>query len=331
VRQPEVARASVLLLALVLAVPVLGGITRLVIATAFLLEFSDDRWPALTALTSAPLERPRPLGDHAADGFTPRTLRPPTPLVLVHGVTGDGKDDPRARRAARLLARTGYDVTLPTIPGLVRARLRPDDVEPVIAALAPSRHPAVIVAVSVGGGPALFAATDPRARDRVAMVVVLGGYASATELVRFYLTGEYRHGPVAGHRVHDPDLVRTFLRANADLVDDATGALPWGAVDAVTADRVLAATPSRVRALLDRLSPGRIVRGLRAPLILVHGRDDPVVPFTESLALAAAAPRDLTTLVVVDVLGHVGANDGGPDWSAVARLWAVAYRLVSAA
>ena len=330
-RQPKVGGAGSLLLALALVLPVLGGVARLATATAFLLEFSDDRWPALTTLTSPPVEWPRPLGSHAADGFTPRTLRPPTPLILVHGVAADGKDDPRARRAARLLARGGFDVTLPTIPGLTRARLRPNDVEPVSAALAASHGPAVLVAVSIGSGPALLAATDPTVRDRVAMVVTLGGYASATELVRFYLTGAYGYGTVTGRRTHDPELVRAFLGANADLLDDATRALPWGTVDPRMADRVLAATPPDIRALLDALSPERIVSGLRAPLILVHGRDDPVVPFTERLRLAASAPADRTTLVVMDVLGHVGAREGGPDWSALARLWAVAYRLVSAA
>ena len=141
-------------------------------------------------------------------------------LVLVHGATAEGKDDPRARRAARLLARAGFDVTLPTIAGLTRGRLRPDDVKPVIAAVAAAERPAVVVAVSVGSGPALLAAADPRVRDRVALVLTLGGYGSATELVRFYLTGDYEYGAIAGHRDHDPELVRAFVAANADIAAD---------------------------------------------------------------------------------------------------------------
>ena len=330
VRQQEIGRAGALLLAFVLVFPVVDGFVRLTTAAAFLLEFSDDRWPALTALTGAPLESARPFGPHVADGFTPRTLRAITPLVLVHGVAPDGKDDPRARRAARLLARTGFDVTLPTIPGLTRARLRPDDVEPVVAALAQAARPAVVVAVSIGAGPALLAAADPRVRDKVAMAIVLGGYASATELVRFYLTGEYRYDAVTGRRTHHPELVRMFVAANADLLDDTTRALAWGSVSGLTADHALEGASPTVRGLLQALSPGRIAADLRVPLILVHGRDDPVVPFTETLRLAAAAPSDRTTVVLVDVLGHIGTRDG-IDWRALARLWAVAYRLVSAA
>jgi pimeloyl-ACP methyl ester carboxylesterase len=250
--------------------------------------------------------------------------------VLVPGATPDGKDDPRARHAARLLARAGFDVTLPTIPGLTRGRLRPDDVTPIVTVLSTAPSPAVVVAVSVGSGPALLAAADPRVRDRARLVLTLGGYASAPELVRFYLTGEYRYGAEAGHRRHDPELVRAFVAANADLLDDATRPL-LEPVDAARADRMLAAASPSVRALLDALSPVRVAREITARLVIVHGRDDAVVPYTESMRLADAAVRRGTTLVIVDVLGHIGSAGGGPDWLALARLWGVAYILLSAA
>ena len=307
-RQPEVIRLTLLLLALVLAVPVLHGAERLIVATAFLAEFSNAGWPTLSAVTAAPAEHPRALTAGPADGFTPRTVFSPTPLVLVHGVTAEGKDDPRARRAAQLLARAGFDVTLPTIAGLTRGRLRPDDVRPVLAALAAAERPAVVVAVSVGSGPALLAAADPRVRDRVALVVTLGGYGSAPELVRFYLTGEYGYAAISGRRTHDPELVRAFIAANADI----------------------AADPPGVRTLLEALSPVRVARDITARLLLVHARDDALVPFTESLRLADASQGERTTLVIVDVMGHVGATGQGPDWRALGRLWGVAYRLMAA-
>jgi pimeloyl-ACP methyl ester carboxylesterase len=309
VRQPEVARLGRLLLALLLVLPVLRGAERLGVASAFLLEFADPRWRALSALTAPPREAPRALAGVAADGFTPRRIAAPTPLVLVPGLAPAGKDDPRARAAARLLARVGFDVTLPTIPGLTTGRLRPEDVAPIVTALAAAARPAVLVAVSIGSGPALVAAADARVRDRVSLIVSLGGYASAAELVRFYLSGDYGFGDDTGHRRHDPAQVRAFVEANADLLDDA----------------------ARLHDVLDALSPLRVVDALGAPMILVHGRDDPLVPYTESLRLAAAHPAR-TTLVVVDVLGHIGAAArGGLDWGAAGRLWQVAYRLARAA
>jgi pimeloyl-ACP methyl ester carboxylesterase len=308
VRQPEVAALGRLLLALLLAFPVVRGLERLLVATAFLVEFAEPRAAALSALTAPPFEAPRALDGVRADGFTPRRLAPATPLVLIPGVTPDGKDDARARAAARLLARLGYDVTLPTIPGLTTGRLRPGDVAPVVATLLPLERAAVVVAVSVGSGPALVAAADPRVRDRVALIVALGGYASAPELIRFYLTGDFRFGHEAGHRRHDPELVRAFVAANADLLEPGVA----------------------LQALLDQLSPLAVVGEIGAPLVLVHGRDDPVVPYTESLRLAAARPAG-TTLVLLDSLGHLGSEGSGPDVRALARLWQVAYRLARVA
>jgi pimeloyl-ACP methyl ester carboxylesterase len=325
VRQPEVARLGHLLLALVLVLPVVRGASRVVLASAFLAEFTAGGWPVLSALTARPVEHPRVLPGVSADAFTPRTVFPPTSLILVPGATPEGKDDPRARRAARLLARLGFDVTLPTIPGLTRGRLRPDDVTPVVTALAAAGAPAVVVSVSVGSGPALLAAADPRVRDRVALVVALGGYGSAEDLVRFYLTGAYAYRGVTGQRRHDPALVRAFVAANADLLDESARTL----VDRVgdpEAGRAIATSPA-AQQMFRALSPVNVLHALRGHLVLIHGRDDPVVPFTESARLADAARPGGATLVVLDVLGHVG-GEGGPDWVALARLWAVAYRLV---
>ena len=308
-RQPEVARLTRLLLAVVLVLPVLRGAERLGVASAFLVEFSGGPWAPLSAFTAPPDESPRGIPGVIADRFQPRQIAASTPLVLVPGVTPAGKDDSRARAAARLLARAGFDVTLPTIPGLTTGRLRSDDVAPVIAVLAAAERPAVLIAVSIGSGPALIAAAAPPVRDRVSLIVSLGGYGSAPELVRFYLSGDYDYANERGHRHHDPALVRAFVEANADLLED----------------------PAHLRDTLEALSPVRVASNITAPLVLIHGRDDPVVPFTESLRLSdARQPR--TSLVLVDVLGHIGAAaNGGFDWRAITRLWKVSYRLVSVA
>jgi pimeloyl-ACP methyl ester carboxylesterase len=308
VRQPEVARLGRLLLALVLVLPVLRGAERMLVATAYLVEFAAPRAATLSALTPPPVEAAAGLPGVIADRFSPRRLLAPTSLLLVPGATPHGKDDARARTAARLLARVGFEVTVPTLPGLARGRPRPDDAAALVTALHALPRPAVVIAVSIGSGPALVAAADARVRDRVALVVALGGYASASELVRFYLTGDYRFGGEAGHRRHDPQLVRAFVAANADLLEPSA-----------PLDRVL-----------DALSPLAVAHELAAPLVLVHGRDDPLVPFTESLRLAAARP-ERTFLVLLDALGHVGSAPAGPDWRALSRLWQVAYRLAGLA
>ena len=42
-----------------------------------------------------------------------------------------------------------------------------------------------------------------------------------------------------------------------------------------------------------------------ANLILLHGRDDTIIPFTESVALTTAVGADQASLFLVNVLAHV--------------------------
>ena len=146
----------------------------MLLAGAFLVEFlSQGRYAPLSALTSTPTREPLAVPGARVDRYAPAGYSGGAPLVLVHGFAPEGKDDPRVREAAALLARSGFDVAVPAIPGLTRGRLRADDVAPVVATLAARPAPSVVLGVSVGAGPALLAAADPRVRDRVRAVVSL--------------------------------------------------------------------------------------------------------------------------------------------------------------
>ena len=225
-RQPEVARLTALVLALVLVVPVARAGWSALLAGAFLLEFlTRGRAPSLSTLTATPDRQPFRVPGVSADLYLRAGLGAGAPLVLVHGFSPEGKDDPRVREAAALLSRTGFDVAVPTIPGLTRGRLGREDIEPVIATLAGRAASTLVVGVSVGAGPALLAAADPRVRERVSAVLTLGGYASAREVVRFWLTGAYGYEGIRGRVDHDPEVVRMFVRANADRLDASSRAI----------------------------------------------------------------------------------------------------------
>src|SRR5262249_26296257 len=142
----------------------------------------------------------------------------------------------------------------------------------------------------------------------------LGGYASAPELLRFFLTGEYAWNGVRGRIAHDPEIVRAFVEANGDLLDvSAREAL----ADPARAAAMLATPPPPVADLLARLSRARAARDIRARLLLVHGVDDHAVPYTESLRMAAARPEG-TRVVLVHLLEHV-EPERGRSWLTAAR------------
>jgi dienelactone hydrolase len=281
----------------------------------FLAEFlSEGRWRALSAVTSPPLRLPLAAASEGrpipADLYTSAHPGRRPGLVLVHGLTGAGKDDPRVAQAAALLARAGWTVAVPSVEGLMRLRLRAEDSGAVRAAARALRdagsHPIALLAVSLGAGPALAAAADPDVAAHLSAVLTLGGYASARELLRFTLTG----GAARGQPL-DEDAIAAFLAANPDLVDEAGQRLAANR-DPAAVDALLARLPTSTQRLLDALSPERWVPAGRAPLFLVHGHDDPAVPVSESARLAAAAERAgrESRLVVVGAVGHVEPGAG---------------------
>jgi len=329
VHQPGLVRLTGLVLALVLVLPAARAGWVALLSGVFLLEFLGHGRPAaLSMLTVTPARRPFLAPGTSADLYVHAGLGAGVPLVLVHGFSPGGKDDPRVREAAALLARTGFDVAVPTIPGLTHGQLGWEDVEPVIATIAAHAASTIVVGVSVGAGPALLAAADPRVRERVSAVLTLGGYASASEVVRFWLTGAYEYEGIRGRVDHDPEVVRMFVRANADRLD-ASSHRTLGAADRESAARFLAAPPPDLQRYLDSLSPLRVAREIRARLVLVHGRADRAVPYTESLRLAAARP-ERTTLVLVGVVEHVGGGGTSSGWQGASdflALWRVMYAL----
>ena len=329
--QPEVARLAALLLALVVVAPVARTGWSGLLAGAFLVEFlTHGHPPALSSLTDPPDRRPLDLPGPPADLYVRMGLVRGRPLVFVHGLSTDGKDDPRVREAAALLARAGFDVAVPTIPGLTRGRLGPEDVEPVVRTLAARAEKTVVVAVSVGAGPALLAAADPRVRDRVSAVLSLGGYASAREVVRFWLTGAYSYQGISGRVEHDPEVVKAFVRASADRLEPGSRTI-LEAADPQAVGRLLDAPPEDLDRYLESLSPLRVAPAIGARLFLVHGRADRAVPYTESVRLAAARP-DRTTLVLVGLVGHVEGSGrrGWQDLRDLFALWRVMYALLGA-
>jgi pimeloyl-ACP methyl ester carboxylesterase len=309
--------------------------------TCFLTEFlGQGRWRPLSALTHDPAVRPLPAtaGPRPVplDLYTGRSLLRSPALVLVHGLSAAGKDDPRLREAARLLARAGWAVAVPTVEGLTVLRLRPEDsaavTASVIALQAAGYVRVALLGISLGAGPALLAASDPEVAPRISAVLALGGYASAVELLRYTLTGAYAFGDVAGRSamVQEPAIAQ-FAFANAELLDEAGRRLVDNRDPAALDERVRA-LPPRSQALLAALSPERSITSLEAPLFLIHGRQDPAVPFTESLRLEAAAHaagRPVRT-AIVGVVDHVEARlrTGLPD---LLRLWATFYAFRRAA
>jgi pimeloyl-ACP methyl ester carboxylesterase len=295
---------------------------------------------------------------------------PRAALLLIPGVTPEGRDDPRLVAFAGALAGHGFLVFAPELPGLRALRVGRDDPDAVAAAgeaLASCYGPGTpprfaVAAVSYAVAPVVVAATTPPGADRIALVVGIGGYHDVVAAITYFTTGYYRPSPgrpwrsgnpapiakwvfvlasasrfpeprdrallseIAHAKLADPDADVRRLEAGLGGGGRAMIALVRNA-DPERAPELVAALPESVRGDIEYLDLSRRdLRYLRADLLLVHGRDDPLVPATESLALAAAVPPGRADAFIVGNLSHVEIRPGGiPD---TLLLWRAAYRLL---
>jgi acetyl esterase/lipase len=295
-------------------------------------------------VSDRPNEYPARWADGEGDVYSPpEHVR--AALVLVPGAAVLGRDEPRLQALARTLARAGFVVLVPELPEVRRLALSRHDADRVASAVRQLRQwqpgrPLGIAAVSYAVAPAVIAALETNPQ----FIVGIGGYHDSEAAIRFVTTGAFRPpGDPRQHVVAPNRYGRwAFLLANAGRLEDPndTAALqtiatmrfrdsdadigpvaarlgPDGKAvlalvenrdpDAVT--RLVGALPERVRREIDGLNLALYdLSKLHCHLILVHGRTDPLVPYSESLALAAAASNAPVSLFLVDDIGHVEFN-----------------------
>jgi pimeloyl-ACP methyl ester carboxylesterase len=221
-----------------------------------------------------------------------------------------------------------------------------------------------IAAVSYAVGPAVLAALEPDLAPRVDVIAGIGGYYDTVSVVTFFTTGFFREDAAAPWLRRTPNAYGkwVFVLANAERIEDPRDRSSLAAmarrkldrldanVDDLSADLgpegrsvvdLLAnADPERVPALIEALPPavradlaglslaGRDLHVLRGQVILIHGRDDAIVPYTESLALGRALPPERTHVALLESLAHADLGPGGIADGF--RLWQAAYALMRA-
>ena len=245
-------------------------------------------------------------------------------VLLFLGVNPAGKDDERVVNLAKGLARAGLVVMIPWSDRMTQKRVAVEEVENLVAAF---RYMQTLKEVDpdrlgmggfcVGASLAAVAAQDERIRDEVQFVNFFGGYYDARDLVksvvaesRFYGDDSEAWAPnrlsvevVTSHlleAVPDPD-ERALLSARFDggsagaSVDDEALSPEARAVSALLsgpsleeAEGLLAQLPERALADLAAISPSEGIDRLSARTLIMHDRQDELVPSEESRRMAEA-------------------------------------------
>ena len=281
-------------------------------------------------------------------------------VVIAHGVHYRGIDEPRMVAFARAMARAGEVVLTPQLDALADYRVQASTVDELRAAtlwLAARpevrRQRAGVMGLSFAGGLALRAAADPALRGRVSFVASIGGHHDLRRVSRFLALDELTTPEgTQRSRSHDYGLVvfvyayaerfvderslpafraalREFLHGDRRAAEREARALTGDA--AWLAGRLLAhdkpAVASRVSAVLPTLgdamraaSPAGVLGGLRAPVYLLHGSRDDVIPPAESrFAAMEVGDRAPLRVLLTPVVDHVTVQRS-PTW---AQRWAV--------
>ena len=209
-----------------------------------------------------------------------------------------------------------------------------------------------IVALSVASAPAFMAALNPEIRDDVRFILAVGGYYDLSTTLTFATTGYYHDGHA--WQYHEPNdyakwvfllsnveklgsrtdrailsqvAKRMLKKQGADAAELVSQLTPEGHAvyelinntDVDNTNALLAQLPSEVRSEIHALSLNSYeLTHLSARVILVHGFDDPIIPYTESVALARALPAAQTKLFLINGLVHVDLDQNIIDYW---RLW----------
>jgi len=196
-------------------------------------------------------------------------------VVFLNGVTRRGRFHPTVQRLARALARAGYLVAVPDVPGSRQGTLTASTLagtEAVVAAVSGRGDVrdgrVALFGVSVGGSLALLAAEDPRLSRRVRLVAALAPYTNLADVVRIATTSSY---------VRDGMLRRYTSKPFAALVvaRSLAAALPRGRDRSLLLQRLEAVADNSHEPLaaLRRLDQRRLRPAARALIRLLANRD----------------------------------------------------------
>lgn len=294
-------------------------------------------------------------GPVEADLYRPARKGPHPALLVCLGVVPFGVEHPQVPRLGEALARAGFAALLYWSPSMRDFRLDPVDVSEIATAYeALLSHPAVdatrsgLIGTCVGGAFALMAAGDERVRARIAFILAYAPYASMRTFMVDIASASrplglsarepwdvdpltrkvYVHSLTALLEPDEAAILRsTFVDGNGRIEANSLSAdgrdvlrllMPQ---DADLAQNALDALPDTLKTRLTALSPTAYLGDILADtVVLLHDRDDPVIPVAESRSLRDALSA-LRTVRYTEftVFRHLDPTKGNASPLALAR------------
>ena len=232
-------------------------------------------------------------------------------IVFANGATEEGRHHREVQRLARGLARAGFLVVVPELPGLRRGEITLRTLAALVAVARATDARADtsrvgFVGVSVGASLALAAAEDDELAGRVSAVAGIAPYADLREVARLATTGSIRSDGRLVRYDADAFVTTAVRRSLAGGLTSRRGRAALGRLlrnrDPRAFDRLWRRLPRGLRTAARRLSPIGRPHRLRMPVELATSPDDKYFPVSESRRLVRVAPN--AHLTVTATLSH---------------------------
>lgn len=282
-------------------------------------------------------------GEVRARLYTPLGAPDAPGVVVVHGVHRLGIEEPRLKRFSRAIAATGVKVLTPEVKEIAGYHIDAASIDTIGSAVKSLRarvggRKVGVMGMSFAGGLALLAAADPRFSGDVGAVVAVGAHHDLGRVLRFFSTNEVELPGGERHALSaHPYGAQVLLYSHMEVVvppedvpaaRDAVRLWLWEQKEAALArTRDLSDTGrAQVQALFEgkadlaaliariprdaesvaAVSPAGHLSSLQAPVFLLHGAADNVIPASETAWLASEVPPSrLRSVVVTPAVKHV--------------------------
>ncbi|NOQ49538.1 MAG: alpha/beta hydrolase, partial [Nitrosomonadaceae bacterium] len=206
----------------------------------------------------------------------------------------------------------------------------------------PAQGQAGIGAFSYGVGPAMLAALDHEISEKIDFLLSVGGYYDIEKVITFFTTGYFKNDK--GWQYLKPNEYGkwVFVLSNIERLSNQTDKKifneiaqrkmdnPNASIEDLTIDltveansilallknqnrnettNLIASIPNAIRTDLNTLNlSNKNLSQLNTKLILLHGIDDDIIPYTESISLARAVAKGQSELFIIDGLAHVNIH-----------------------
>ncbi len=277
-------------------------------------------------------------------------------ILVIHGMSSMGNEDPRIIDVCRAFAKCGYIVVSPMFRDITDFRISHSTVDLIAGALRVLAGDPVlchdgklsVFAPSFSAGMSMIASSLPETSDLVKAICSVGTYGSVNTVIHDLMSrqdrDEYgrliilknfiRHAPGFGGMtagaLHEAILDNGLMRARPRFRQKLA------MLERTQRQRLLRllgdpdfrlrkwslvlSRSKQVARLIDRLSVLENIQGIRARVALIHGKDDNVIPPGESSALMERL-RELCIPSKICITPLIGHGDAVLGRGFIAHVW----------